>query len=73
MTQINDQLIREMVEKVLAHVQSGWGGRVAPAVGKGAAEPVGTGTFVPAGPLSSGHSARAGRLAKRVRAVRGCE
>ncbi len=42
MTQVNDQLIREMVEKVLQHVQTGWGGRVAPTPGKGAAAPLGT-------------------------------
>jgi aldehyde dehydrogenase len=33
MTQVNEQLIREMVEQVLQHVQSGWGGRTAPRAG----------------------------------------
>jgi len=40
MTQTNDQLIREMVEKVLSHVQSGWGGRTAPTAGKEAPPPI---------------------------------
>jgi aldehyde dehydrogenase len=47
MTQLNDQLVREMVEKVLQHVQSGWGGRVAPTPGKEAPPPLGAGAFVP--------------------------
>ena len=40
MTQVNDQLVREMVAKVLDHVQSGWGGRVPPTPGADAAAPV---------------------------------
>ena len=40
MTQIDDATIRQMVEQVLQHVQSGWGGRVAPTPGHGAAPPV---------------------------------
>lgn len=40
MTQVNDQLVREMVEKVLRHVQSGWGGRVPPTPSGAAAPPV---------------------------------
>lgn len=42
MAQVNDQLIREMVEQVLAHVQTGWGSRVAPTPGKGASAPIGS-------------------------------
>ena len=33
MTQVNEQLVREMVEQVLQHVQTGWGGRTAPKSG----------------------------------------
>jgi aldehyde dehydrogenase len=40
MTQVSDQLVREMVEKVLQHVQTGWGGRVAPTPGKEAPPPI---------------------------------
>jgi len=40
MTQINDQVISQMVAKVLEHVQSGWGGRVPPTPGQGAAPPI---------------------------------
>jgi len=36
MTQVNEQVLQELVTKVLQHVQTGWGGRVAPTVGKGA-------------------------------------
>lgn len=53
MTQINDQLIREMVEKVLQHVQTGWGGRVAPTPGKGAAAPLGSFVAQPPTAVSS--------------------
>ncbi len=42
MSDVNETLVREMVQKVLQHVQTGWGGRVAPAVGKGAPAPLGT-------------------------------
>ena len=47
MTQVNDQLVREMVEKVLQHVQTGWGGRVAPTPGKGAAAPISSAATAP--------------------------
>jgi acyl-CoA reductase-like NAD-dependent aldehyde dehydrogenase len=40
MTQVDDQLVREMVEKVLQQVQSGWGGRVAPTTGQSVPAPV---------------------------------
>ncbi len=43
MTQASDQLVKEMVEKVLQHIQSGWGNRSAPTPGAGAAPPVSTG------------------------------
>jgi aldehyde dehydrogenase len=43
MTQVDDQLVRQMVASVLEHVQSGWGGRVAPAAGKSAAAPISVG------------------------------
>ena len=43
MTQLNGQFVREVVEKVLTHVQSGWGGRVPPTPGESAAPPVTTG------------------------------
>ena len=48
MTQVNDQAIREMVEKVLQHVQGGWGGRVAPTAGQGAPPPISSASAVPA-------------------------
>ncbi len=40
MTAIDEQLIRQMVEQVLQHVESGWGGRAAPVAGKGAPAPI---------------------------------
>jgi aldehyde dehydrogenase len=43
MTQANEQMVRELVEKVLQHVQSGWGGRVAPTPGKSAPSPITSG------------------------------
>ncbi len=42
MTQIDEQLVGQLVEKVLSHVQTGWGGRVAPTPGKSAPAPVST-------------------------------
>ncbi len=42
MTQVNEDLVRDMVQKVLTQVQSGWGGRVAPTPGSSASAPVGT-------------------------------
>jgi aldehyde dehydrogenase len=63
MAQIDDQLVKEMVAKVLQHVQSGWGGRMAPVVGKGVASPVSYGgpgvartgaPGVPVGPVAPG-------------------
>ena len=47
MTQVDEQLIQDVVTKVLEHVQSGWGGRVAPTVGKSAAAPVSTASATP--------------------------
>ncbi|MBI5725378.1 MAG: aldehyde dehydrogenase [Planctomycetes bacterium] len=43
MPQVNEQLVRDMVQKVLQHVQSGWGGRVPPTVGKNASPIVSAG------------------------------
>ena len=40
MTQVDDQLVRQMVQSVLEHVQTGWGGRVPPVAGKMAAAPI---------------------------------
>jgi aldehyde dehydrogenase len=62
MTQINDQLIKEMVEKVLQHVQTGWGGRVAPTPGKGAAAPLGTGSYAPGSFAAPGPLVSAGQF-----------
>ncbi|MHC4562697.1 MAG: aldehyde dehydrogenase [Planctomycetota bacterium] len=42
MTQVNEQAIQQMVEEVLRHVQSGWGGRQAPTAGKDAPPPIST-------------------------------
>ena len=42
MTQANEQMIQQMVEQVLQHVQTGWGARQAPAAGKGAPPPIAT-------------------------------
>lgn len=36
MTQVDEKLVRDMVQQVLEHVQSGWGGRTAPKTGGGA-------------------------------------
>ncbi len=41
-TAIDETLVRQMVEQVLGHIQTGWGGRSAPAAGKGAAAPITT-------------------------------
>jgi len=40
MTQVDDQLVRQMVQTVLENVQSGWGGRISPQAGQSAAAPV---------------------------------
>jgi aldehyde dehydrogenase len=40
MTQIDEKLIRQMVQQVLEHVQSGWGSRSAPTPGKSAPAPI---------------------------------
>ena len=40
MTQVNEQMFREMVQSVLEHVQKGWGSRAVPAAGKTAPAPV---------------------------------
>lgn len=40
MTQVDDQLIRQMVQSVLEHVQTGWSGRPVPPAGKTAQAPV---------------------------------
>jgi len=52
MMQVNEQLIREMVEKVVQHVQTGWGGRVAPIPGKDAPPPISA--FVPSAAKAPG-------------------
>jgi aldehyde dehydrogenase len=49
MTQIDDNLVRQMVQQVLEHVQSGWGGRTAPMPGRGAAAPISTAAPAPTG------------------------
>ena len=55
MIQVNDQQVQEMVQKVLQHVESGWGGRVSPAVGKSASAPLTTNgaTWAPPGPAAA--------------------
>jgi len=40
MTQVDDQLIRQMVEQVLSTVQSGWGDRATPKAGQSAPPPI---------------------------------
>lgn len=40
MTQVDDQLIRQMVQSVLEHVQTGWSGRPVPPTGKTAQAPI---------------------------------
>jgi len=40
MTQVSDQLVREMVQNVLERVQTGWSGRVSPVTGTAAPAPV---------------------------------
>ncbi|MGC9455521.1 MAG: aldehyde dehydrogenase [Phycisphaerae bacterium] len=42
MTQVDEKLVRDMVEQVLEHVQSGWGGRTAPKTSGSAAPAVAT-------------------------------
>jgi aldehyde dehydrogenase len=41
MAQVDDAVMKELVAKVMERVKTGWGGRVAPAPGAGAAAPVG--------------------------------
>ncbi len=48
MTEQNDQVVRQLVEKVLQHVETGWGGRVAPTTGKGVPEPITAPGYAPA-------------------------
>ncbi len=59
MTQLNDQLVRDMVEKVLQTIQSGWGSRQAPTPGKSAPPPVTTGYI---GVQAAAATAGGGRL-----------
>jgi aldehyde dehydrogenase len=40
MTQMNEQMLRQVVQTVLAQVKSGWGGRAAPTPGHGAPPPI---------------------------------
>ncbi len=40
MTQVNERIVHELVHQVLQQVETGWGGRVPPTAGKGAAPPV---------------------------------
>jgi len=40
MVELNDQLVREVVEQVLEQVRSGWGGRVPPTPGASAPGPI---------------------------------
>ena len=44
MIQVNEQQVRDMVENVLQHVRSGWGGRVAPTAGQNAPPPISSAT-----------------------------
>ena len=46
MTQVDNTMVQEMVKKVLQHVNTGWGGRVAPASGAGAPAAVSAGGAV---------------------------
>jgi len=63
MTQLNDQLVRDMVEKVLQTIQSGWGSRQAPTPGKSAPPPVTLGYApVQAGGAATGAAARLGQF-----------
>ena len=43
MTQVNEQVLHQLVEKVLQTVQANWGNRPAPTPGKSAPPPVTTG------------------------------
>ena len=40
MTQVNEQLVRQMVEKVLGHLQAGWSDRPPPVAGENAPPPI---------------------------------
>ncbi|MFB3893034.1 MAG: aldehyde dehydrogenase [Phycisphaerae bacterium] len=67
MTQVDDRVVREMVERVLSHIQSGWGDRPSPRTGQSAPPPVGAlgtaGGFGAAGAVGwSPVSGAAGRL-----------
>ncbi len=48
MTQVDEKLVRDMVQQVLEHVQSGWGGRTAPKTGGGASAAVSSAAPAPA-------------------------
>jgi aldehyde dehydrogenase len=58
---MNEQMVRQVVEKVLAQVKAGWGGRSAPTPGQGASPPIST-------PLAAG-GRRLGQFAKVAQAV----
>ncbi len=62
MTEQNDQVVRQLVEKVLQHVESGWGGRVSPTTGKGASKPVTSAGYVPASAGSAAPATATNRL-----------
>ncbi len=62
MSQINEQMIRQVVQEVVSLVQNGWGGRVAPRVGSGASP-----TITPAGATSG--AARFGQFTSVDEAV----
>lgn len=70
MTQVSDQLVREMVEKVLEHVQSGWGGRVAPTPGQSAAPPISSAMPVPSVPVAVNRFGQFGEVNEAVEAAK---
>jgi aldehyde dehydrogenase len=48
MTQVSDQMVQDIVQQVLEHVRSGWGGRVAPTAGGHAPAPISPSVSSPA-------------------------
>ncbi len=66
MSQVDDRVVREMVEKVLAHIQGGWSDRPSPKTGHDAPPPVGSvghfGASGARGALSVPQAAADGRL-----------
>jgi len=63
MIKANEQLVRDVVERVLEQVRTGWGGRVPPAAGASAAPAVTPpGTTRPESPVSAGVAGRRGQF-----------